>query len=183
MLPQSIIDMVLAKYGKHRIFSADCAPLGHEIGLSETTIKRMFGLVGPDSKERNRIPHKSTMEILAKWLGYDNYESLLREIGEKDCSSEFTAMESIDLSKLTEGTRIKLTYHPSRTLLLEYLGSNRFMVEQSINSKLQKDDTLLITHLIKNQELIAGDVVRNGISLGPYRAAKEGGLTSLVIMD
>ena len=27
MLPQSIIDKILAKYGKEQIFSADCAPI------------------------------------------------------------------------------------------------------------------------------------------------------------
>lgn len=46
MLPQSILDKILAKYGKERIYSSDCLPLAQEIGVSETTVKRMFGLVG-----------------------------------------------------------------------------------------------------------------------------------------
>ncbi len=69
MLSQTILDKILAKYGKETIYSADCAPLAGEIGVSETTVKRMFGLVGKFSRERNRTPHNSTMDIVAKWLG------------------------------------------------------------------------------------------------------------------
>lgn len=52
MLPQSIIDKILAKYGKKEIYSADCVPLAQEIGVSETTLKRMLGLVGKNSPEK-----------------------------------------------------------------------------------------------------------------------------------
>lgn len=106
MLPQSILDKILAKYGKERIYSADCAPLANNIGLSETTIKRMFGLVGAESKERNRTPHNSTMDILAKWLGYDSYMALLTELGEGDSSSEFTSFESVEAADLEPGAII-----------------------------------------------------------------------------
>ena len=182
MLPQSIIDKIVAKYGKERIFSADCAPLGDEIGLSATTVKRMLGLVGAESKERNRTPHKSTMDILAKWLGYDSYMSLLSEVGEGNYASEFTSLETIAVRELDEGMQVRLSYHPNRTIVMTYIGNCEFLVEDSENSKLIKGDKLKITHLILHQELIAGDVTRNGISLGAYRAAKDGGLTSMEII-
>lgn len=116
MLPQSIIDKILTKYGKEQIFSAGCAPLGNEIGPSETTIKRMFGLVGAESRERNRVPHNSTMDVLAKWLGYDDYKALLSEIGEGNYSSEFTSVKGIEVAKLDDGTQIQLRYDPGRTI-------------------------------------------------------------------
>ena len=182
MLPQSIIDKILAKYGKERIFSADCAPLGSAIGISETTVKRMFGLVGADSKERNRTPHNSTMDILAKWLGYESHEALLNDVGEGSYTSEFTSLESIKVAELAEGTQIRLSYHPSRVIVMTYLSNFEFQVDESTNSKLIAGDRLKITHLILNQELIAGDVVRDGNSLGAYRGAKDGGLISLEIV-
>ncbi len=182
MLPQYILDKILAKYGKDRIFSADCAPLANKIGLGETTIKRMFGLVGADSKERFRTPHKSTMEILAKWLGYESYTALLSEFGEGNYPSEFTSLDSIDVDKLDVGTQIRLRYHPSRRIDMTYAGDYEFLITDSQNSKLIKGDRVKITHLILNQELISGDVVRNGVSLGAYRAAKDGGLISLEVI-
>ncbi len=66
---------------------------------------------------------------------------------------------------------------------MTYLGNFEFKIDDSTNSKLIKGDRLKITHLILHQELIAGDVVRDGISLGPYRGAKNGGLTYLEIID
>ncbi len=181
MLPQSILDKVLAKYGKDRVFAADCAPLAAEIGISESTVKRMFGLYGATSAERGRTPHASTMDILAKWLGYDGYEEILAEIGEGGSSSEFTALESIDVAELTPGVQVQLSYHPSRRIKMTYMGDFEFVVDDSLNSKLLAGDRLRITHLIKNQELIAGEVTRGGCSLGAYRGAKDGGLTSLMI--
>lgn len=182
MLSQSIIDKILAKYGKERIYSADCAPLAHEIGVSETTVKRMFGLVGAQSKERNRTPHNSTMDIVAKWLGYENYAALLSDESELNTSSEFTKMELINVVDLGEGTQVCLSYHPSRSIMMTYIGNFEFVVNQSRNSKLLKGDRLRITHLVLNQELIVGDVVRDGVSLGAYRGAKDGGLSSLEIV-
>lgn len=183
MLPQSIIDLIHARYGKQQIFSSDCAPLGNEIGLSETTMKRMLGLVGIESKERHRTPHPSTMELLAKWLGYSSYQALLKDIGEEKISSEFATMDCIDVTLLEEGRRIRLSYNPSREIIMTYLGNYEFKVEDSKNSKLKEGDRLMVTHLIKGQELIALEVIRADEKLGPFRGGKDGGLTSLKILE
>ena len=182
MLPQTILDKILAKYGKETIYSADCAPLADKIGISETTVKRMFGLVGKDSPERNRTPHNSTMDIVAKWLGYGCYKDLLCEIGEGNFSSEFTSMQTIEASKLKEGTQIQFQYEPARVIVMTYIGEGEFLINESKNSKLIKGDRIRLTHLVLNQELIVNEVVRDGHSLGGYRGAKNGGLTSLEII-
>lgn len=182
MLPQSIIQKILAKYGKDQVYSADCASLAGEIGLSETTLKRMLGLVGESSPERNRTPHVSTMDILAKWLGYENYRELLKEIGENNYSSEFTFMDSIDVSELEVGTQIQLKWEPSRIIVITYCGEDLFIVNESRNSKLQKGDKIKLTHLVLGQELLVKEVWRGERLLGPYRGAKDGGLTSIEII-
>lgn len=182
MLPQSIISKILIKYGKDEVYSADCAALSESIGLGETTIKRMLGLVGESSPERHRTPHVSTMDILAKWLGYENYKSLLQELGEGDYSSEFTPMQTIEAVKLTTGTQVQLRYEPSRVIVMTYLGYNAFLVNESKNSKILKGDRIELTHLTLGQELLVKDVMRGDRSLGGYRGAKDGGLTSLEII-
>lgn len=181
MLPQSILDKILAKYGRERIYSADCLPLAQSIGIGESTVKRMFGLVGANSPERNRVPHNSTMDILARWLGYENYEALLREIGEKDTSSEFTSIQSIDIGTLDEGTLIQLCYEPARRIVMTYLGDNEFLINESRNSKLAKGDRIRLDYLVLGQELLVREVIRDGKSLGGYRAAKDGGLASIEV--
>ena len=183
MLPKSIIDKILARYGKEEIYASDCLPLAREIGVSETTVKRMFGLVGIDSPERHRIHHNSTMDILAKWLGYENHKALLREIGESSYSSEFTVMESIDVASLAEGSQIQLQYEPARMIVMTYIGDNSFLINHSKNSTLVKGDRIRLTTLISGQELLVTEVIRDGKSLGGYRGAKDGGLTSLRIIS
>lgn len=182
MLPPSIIQKILAKYGKEKVYSADCASLADKIGIGETTVKRMLGLVGETSPERNRTPHVSTMDILAKWLGYENYKELLREIGENDYSSDFTFMESIDVKDLAIGTQIQLKWEPSRTIVITYCGDDTFIINEAKNSKLQKGDKIKLTHLVLGQELLVKGVWRGERLLGPYRGAKDGGLTSIEII-
>lgn len=182
MLPQSIISMILAKYGKDEVYSADCASLAGKIGIGETTVKRMLGLVGENSPERNRTPHVSTMDLLAKWLGYDNYKSLLREIGEQDYSSEFTSIETIDVRDLDEGTQVQIKYDPDRVIVMTYLGSCTFLINESINSKLQKGDRVKVLYLVLGQLLIVKEIVRGERNVGGYWGAKDGGLTSIEII-
>lgn len=182
MLPQSIISKILAKYGKDEVYSGDCAYLAGKIGIGETTLKRMLGLVGENSPERNRIPHVSTMDILAKWLGYENYKALLREIGEQDYSSEFTSMESIDVSDLDEGTQIQIKYEPGRVIVMTYLGDKVFLINESKNSKLQKGDRIKVSYLVLGQELLVSEIIRDDRNIGGYRGAKDGGLTCLEII-
>lgn len=182
MLPQSIINKILDKYGKEKVYSADCAPIADKIGLSETTLKRMLGLVGEDSPERNRTPHVSTMDILAKWLGYENYKALLREIGENDYSSDFTFMESIDVKDLAIDTQIQLKWEPSRIIVITYSGDDTFIINEAKNSKLQKGDKIKLTHLVLGQEFLVMGVWRGERLLGPYQGAKDGGLTSIEII-
>ena len=182
MLPQSIISKILAKYGKDEVYSADCASLAGSIGIGETTVKRMLGLVGENSPERKRVPHVSTMDILAKWLGYDNYKALLREIGEEDYSSEFTSLESIEVADLDEGTQIQIKYEPSRVIVMTYLGKGEFVINESKNSKLIKGDRIRLTHLVLGHELLISRITRDNSIIGGYRAAIDGGLTSLEII-
>lgn len=180
MLPQSIISKILAKYGKDQVYSADCASLAGKIGIGETTVKRMLGLVG--EPERNRTPHVSTMDILARWLGYDNYKALLKEIGEQDYSSEFTSLESLDIMNLDEGSQIRIKYEPSRIIVMTYLGNREFLINESENSKLQKGDRIKVTHLVIGQELLVSEIIRDDRNIGGYRGAKDGGLTCLEII-
>ena len=182
MLSQAIISKILAKYGKETVYSADCAPLAAMIGVSETTVKRMLGLVGQNSAERNRTPHISTMDILARWLGYDSYRALLLEIGEGNMASEFAGVETVEARSLKPGTRIRLSYEPARVIEITYMGDDMFIVNSSENSKLLKDDEIILTQLVMGQEFIVTEVVRDGRSLGCYRGAKNGGLTSLEII-
>lgn len=182
MLPPVIIKMIERKFGKEKLTAGDCAFLAREIGVGEATVKRMLGLVGKDSPERNRVPRGGTMDLLAKWLEYDSYKALIVDIGEQNFTSEFTAFDSIDVTTLDEGTQVQIQYDPKRVIVMTYLGNRVFLINESKNSKLLKGDRISVSYLVLGQELLVSNIVRDGISLGGYRGAKDGGLTSIEII-
>ncbi len=182
MLSQTIIEKIEAKFGKKNIQSGDCASLAGQIGIGETTVKRMLGLVGENSPERRRVPHNSTMDLLSQWLGYESYKALMSELNESDVASEFTSMESVDAKSLDVGSQIQIRYEPSRLIIMTFLGNEEFVINESKNSKLRKGDRIKLTHLMLGQEMIVKEVIRGDKNLGGYRAAKDGGLTSLDII-
>lgn len=88
-------------------------------------------------------------------------------------------LESADLES---GMCLHVKYDPDRDLTLTYLGDDRFIVNEAINSKLRRGDEILVEMLAIDQEIVASDVFRNGVNLGEYRAAKYGGLRLLEIL-
>lgn len=190
MFPESIIEKIRVKYGKETLYSSDCAHIAKAIcesvkgcRISESTIKRALGFVGVDSPDRYGVQRTNTMDIIAKWLGYDYYGDLLTEIGETDASSEYTPVDELISSDMEEGTQVQLRYMPSRLIIMTYIGNREFVINESHNSKLQKGDHVTITNFVMNHQLIVKNVVRNGQSLGGYVAGKDGGLTSLEIIN
>lgn len=145
--------------------------------LGTTTLKRMFGFVsGPAN------PRPSSLDIIARYLGYPDYNLLAKDVGEDTDISDFRAVESIDSADLEAGEQIQLTYHPNRVLVLTYIGENRYVVNESRGSKLLKGDKLMIAGFYVGFELLISDVERSGRHLGSYQAAKLGGLTGVEIL-
>ena len=181
MLNKEIIRKIEEKFGKIQ-YSSHCDALaeaireetGQPIALS--TLKRMMGFVSQEC-----TPRLSTMDILAKYIGYPNYKLLAKEINDDTEISDFAWVDELESKSLKEGTQLQITYDPGRVLVLTYLGSDTFIVNESYKSKLQQGDKVTISHFTKGFELLVSDVVRNGESLGPYQAAKTGGLTSIEV--
>lgn len=180
MLNQEIIKKIEEKFGKKLQYSNDCEALSEAIveqtgqRISVATLKRMAGFA---SKQCH--PHLSTMDILAQYLGYPNYELLAKDIDEDTEISDFAWVEELESKTLKEGTQLQITYDPGRVVVLTYLGNDMFIVNESYKSKLQQGDKVTISHFTKGFELLVSEVVRNGESLGSYQAAKSGGLTSI----
>lgn len=141
--------------------------------ISLNTIKRLLGFLPYEKAHR-----QSTLDIIARYLGYVDWIELTTAL--QGSNSDFeTSAETFLAAQLRENDRVRLTYHPNRTLALRYQGDGRFLVEESVNSKLQVGDIVAISAITLHYPLLASDVVRNGHSLGEYTAGKVGGITSL----
>ncbi len=183
MINDKIKQMILEKFNSPIQYPQQCEVLAlaiqEETGqmLSTTTLKRMLGFVnGPAN------PRPSSLDIVAQYLGYPNYNLLAKDLGEDADISDFRVVESIDSADLVVGEQIQITYHPNRVLVLSYLGDNKYLVNESRGSKLLKGDKLMIAGFYVGFELLISDVERDKQHLGSYQAAKHGGLTSVEII-
>ncbi|MDE7389051.1 MAG: hypothetical protein K2M97_07370 [Muribaculaceae bacterium] len=175
--------MILEKFDSPLQYPQQCEALAMAIQeatgqtLGTTTLKRMFGFVNGAA-----CPRPSSLDIIARYLGYTDYNLLAKDL-EKDADiSDFRAIESLDSADLEPGEHVRISYNPNRMLELSYLGDNRYEVVESQGSKLLKGDKLMIAGFYVGFELLISDVEREGCHLGAYQAAKQGGLTGVELL-
>lgn len=185
MLPKELRDMLSAKLGREIETSKDCVILAGDIEtvtgktFSETNTKRMFGL----TSDKVKTHRGTTMDIIAEYLGFANARELAVHLGDTSGISMFEPFDDVDFDKLSPGDQLVITYEPDRLLTLTYTGDFWFIINESKNSKLQKGDKLRIMQIAKGFELLVQKLQRNGEELGSYRAAKDGGITSIELIN
>lgn len=183
MIDAKIQQMILEKFNSPLLYPQQCEALSMAIKeatgetLGTTTLKRMFGFVNGPARSR-----LSSLDIIARYLGYPDYNLLSKDLGEDTDISDFSSVDGIESGDLEIGEQIRISYHPNRMLLLRCIGDNKYEVIESHGSKLLTGDKLIISGFYVGFELIVSDVEREGKHLGSYQAAKQGGLTDVEIV-
>ena len=182
-LPFHIIQLLRKESGNELRIPSDCEFLSLDIEsktgvhLGATTLKRLVGFT-----QDERMPHVSTLDVIARYLGYAHWEEL-KQVEDKG-NSDFDASEDeLRSADMKSGCYIEFTYLPDRFVRLEYLGDQRYRVCDSRNSKLQIDDEVEITNFILHHPLFAVNVWRNGNALGQFTAGRVSGLSSLKVIE
>ena len=171
-----IIDLLQEKLGHEIRLSCDCDLLtldiesmtGEHIGVN--TMKRLLGFIADE-----RTPRISTLNIIARYLGYADWESLRLEDAAHS-NSVFDNRDELLACSMARGQKLLITYSPNRKLVIEYEGDNHFRVIESENSKLCQDDLLTLTHIVRHYPLLVSDEIREGKSLGAFTAGKAQGI-------
>lgn len=156
--------------------SADCESLsldiesktGEPIGVN--TLKRLLGYINDE-----RSPRLTTLDIIARYLGFDNWEHL-KVFDDKSNSSFGNSDDELTPQQLASGDKVEVSYLPDRLITMEYIADQQFRVLESQNSKLKAGDLLTLTHFIKGYPLLVSKVIRDGQNLGSYMAGKALGI-------
>ncbi|MBR3452558.1 MAG: hypothetical protein IKH25_06790 [Muribaculaceae bacterium] len=179
VLPAHIFKLIEKHCGRAVTRSADCefialdieSMTGEHIGVN--TIKRLMGFINDE-----REPRKSTLDIIARYLGCNTWEEMM---GREDSlmSSTFVPgkRKEVMVRDLEVGKRIRISYRPNRVVTIEYQGNYHFTVIESINGKLEVGDMLTLTHIIYQYPLLVSEVIRDGHSLGAFTAGDPYGIT------
>lgn len=176
-----IKELLKRKSGRELTSPADCEYIALDI-LSVTnehigvnTLKRLLGFL-----EESRDARASTLNIIAKYLGYPDWDTLSKA---DVCNSTFeNSAEDLNVETLNNGQLVELTYLPDRKLVIEYQGDFQFVVIESVNSKLHVGDTIKVRHILLNYPLVASNVVRQGENLGQLKAGIISGLKSVKLL-
>lgn len=176
-LSHNIRHMLSEQCGKEISNAAHCQILaldiesrtGEHIGLN--TLKRLLGFIDDE-----RQPRTSTLNIIARYLGYDSWAALSLVDSDKGNSSFNDDTVQVEAAALHEGDMVEVTYHPGRQLVMRYNGNGTFLVQESVGSKLLAGDIVTLSHIVKGYPLLVSQVVRDGHSLGHFTAGKSQGV-------
>lgn len=144
---------------------------GKNLSVSASTLKRLWGYVNYPAK-----PRIETLGTLAKYVGYNDYESYLNFLRSE---SGFVGENYLDAAKLDKGDKVRVRWAPDRTVVFECLGDGSFEVTESENSKLLKGDIMKLGILVENSAFYVSEVIRDGKPTAPYYSAMAGGLTEV----
>lgn len=134
------------------------------------TWKRVFG----------HLPHpgkfnQNTLNIIANFLGYSQWEDLLQEIqnqtpnfATQQTDQEYSVIvEQGTAVNLRYGQRIEIRYRNNKNTILEGLGNDNYKVISSTSNQLQFNDILIIKQLSGGVHL-TGSIIRNQRNIGQY---------------
>ena len=181
-LPFNIVRLLNEKSGHELRQPSDCKYLSLDIEsktgvhIGATTLKRVLGFA-----QDERMPHTSTLDTIARYLGYANWDEL-SQIEDKGNSDFDTADEEIRSADLWIGASVEIAYLPDRKVRLQYLGNQRYRVVESVNSKLHANDEVEILNFVLHHPLLVLCVWREGESLSQFTAGRISGLASIKVL-
>lgn len=140
--------------------------------LSASTLKRIWDYV-----EGWQRPRQSTLDVLARYAGAASFADFIARIRrDRGEESGFSETDTLQVSSISPGTMVELTWMPDRRVLLRYEGDFRWTVTSNENSKLAEGAAVWFPVVAASEPLYA-DVALPGTSESrPYIAGKESGV-------
>ncbi len=138
--------------------------------LSPTTLKRFFGYLEEGVQTRVR-----TLDILARYVGYRDYEAFLKSSGE--AQSNIVAAEKMTAAGMEKGKVLTLRWKPDRRCVIRHLGQGLFEILERENTKLEEGDIFECFLFINHEPLYVNNVRRDGrVIIGTYLVGREDGV-------
>lgn len=142
--------------------------------LSVNTLKRVTGVLA-----YNGNPSRSTLDILARYIGYKNWPVMYDDITGYRGSGFNKPVTCYDMEELPVNTKVGIFWSPDRRLLLRHLGKGEYMVEDARNGQLRVGDHIWLSQLVLRFPFFAKKVVRDNNNLGTYVSAQEWGIEQI----
>ncbi len=138
--------------------------------ISANTLKRTFGIINSSSNTS-----AYTLNLIARYVGFADWDSFINDTTIQ--SSAFSYNEVLSLADIPVEGNVRFGYSPGRNVSMKCIGPCRFMVTESINSKLNVNDIVTAYQISKGHTLDFSSVIRDDIELGTFSAGIHNGIT------
>lgn len=147
--------------------------------VSESTLERMWGY---STREADAVSVR-TLNVLSRYVGASSWKGFCDDLkNSSQIESEEFSGDSVVSAALVAGKRLQLGWLPDRLITIEYLGKNRFVVIESINSSLQPGDSFECIQIQAGRPLYLDRFRRAGSEKEVrYVAGERSGLTIVEI--
>ena len=115
--------------------------------VSPTTLKRIWGYLDSASS-----PRSYTLDVLARFLGYRDYEAFKTENQHPDVQSDITLCDKVSCEDLAIGDLLELSWLPNRVCRVEHLGGGNFRIVEAQNTKLSVGDTFSLLNAFQDRD-------------------------------
>ena len=141
--------------------------------ISKTTLMRMWEYVDEPVE-----PRKSTLDILAQFLGYQDWDSYHQNalLPEEQQSSPVLGRRLSVAEELKCGDRVRLSWQPGRVCDIEYMGELRFKVTVSQMTRLREGDTFRCSLVVEGEPLYLDDLRQGDRPPIGYVCGKQSGV-------
>lgn len=148
--------------------------------LSESTLERMWGY---STREADAISLR-TLNVLSQYIGFPSWKAFCADLKESSPrESEEFGGDSLTSSVLEPGAHIRLGWCPDRQILIEYLGHNRYVIRESVNSSLKPGDSFECLQFQAGRPLYLDRFRRAGSQEeARYVAGEKSGLTIVKVL-
>lgn len=148
--------------------------------LSETTLERLWGY---STRGANAVSLR-TLNVLSRYVGAASWKGFCEDLKASSPveSEEFTG-ESVVSTRLEPGCHLQLGWLPDRLVTVTYIGHNRFVVKESLNSGLKLGDSFECLQLQVGRPLYLDRFRRDGSTAeARYVAGECHGLTLIKVL-
>ncbi len=139
--------------------------------ISSTTLRRLWGF-----SNEGVTPSQFTLDVLARFLLYRDYEDFCQNAGNKESQSGLCFGDKVETEHLNVGQLLRMSWLPDRMCLLKYLGEGQFVIQEALNTKLSVGDTFICHLFINNEPAYLDNLFHNGQGPLRYVAGKMSGV-------
>lgn len=140
--------------------------------VSASTLMRVWGY------RKGVSTRQSTLDILARYLGYADYATFCQWVPTKDDEPQSDEVVSRHLrtADLKVGQQVELTWQPNRRCVVKLQKGRSFRVIEAEQTKLSVGDTFECDIFIEGEPLYLSQLVHEGRSPMVYVAGKKSGI-------